>query len=493
MTKKILSVNLIILFIFLTASYVFPQETIRVLKISEPSDKAKNKLLFNFPHLKKIVEEFNLGKDTADIELTDLSGMVLAELGRNKKGTVKWKGKVKGDQLLVKIKKDKFDEVVSRVREENVIKPGFMIQASDSRKEMSRSQEYGKRTNYMESKTILGTCEITFVTTPDIAVTLKQPINVPPGKELRNDVTITVENKGTVTAENFTVELVLSRDTKFPDQPATYSANFKEDTLLEGGKETVASLKPGEKITVNMKGSLKVPEDTTPGRYYLAAIADPEKKINEISKVNNKDVRFFLVSLPAPARMTLDIPDAYLVYKPAAFNAAVFSKGVPISATKEWRKCMIRPYVHQVKHWAWEGFFWEVDTLDKAVWRITGAKFCKKGGSAKEVKVKVEVTGGSKVAPPSQFIIRLPDTKLEYEPVAQKFRIITASYQIATASLWKCIKLQNHIYQMQHELWTDFFWEVDTFRNKVTKITGGKLGKQGGGTPTSLDITLKVN
>lgn len=491
MNKKSLSFFLSIILICLFTLHSFPQEEIRVLGIQLPEDDSKT-LLFNLQHLEKIAEGFNLKNEPAELELTYLDGSMITELGKNKKGSVKWRGKVHNDMVEVKIDKDKFDGVAERIKASDGMRPGLMVQAFISKKQMSRHQEYGKRTKYLETKTILGSCEITFLISADLHVTLKQPLDVAPGASLKKDISVTLVNKGTVAAENFAVELVLSSDTQFPDGPVAFSETFKEDCLLEDGRAMIDRLEPGKTISVDLPGTLKIPDNTEPGRYYLSAIADPEKKVNETSRVNNRDVRYFLVTAPLPKRISVEIPDTYLEYHPAKFGLTVYAGGVPISGPKEWRKCMLRPHIHQIKHWAWEGYHWEVDTVDRSVWHITGANFCKKGGSAKEVKVNVEVNGGSKVSPPSKFVLNLGATLLTYEPAERKFRLNTVSNQIAYPPFWKCVRLQNHIYQMQHELWKNYYWEVDTFRNKVTKVTGGKLGEQGGGTEEPVNVKVTV-
>lgn len=489
MKKQILPVVFIIIFI-LSAASILAEGNFKLVKIEEPPGGSKNKLLFHLEHIKEIVSGLDSQDISADIQFTDLDGLPLATLGTIKKGQVKWGHKViDGKSLLVKFKKSDFPVIRSKIKEKSM-RPGFMVQVRFSKKKMSKDQTYGEKTQYVETTTILRSTEITFMGLPDLAVKVKYPIDVRPGQALAKAVSVTVENKGTTAAGKFNVELVLSSDLQIPAEPASYSKNFKEDVLLEGGRETVEALEPGERLTLDLKGPLKLPPDTPPGRYYLATVIDADKKIGELNEENNKEVRFVMISVPEPKRLVLEIPDTYLTYRPANFALKIVSHGALFSDGKDWRKCMIRPYLHQLKHVGWEGFLWEVDTADRSVWQVKGVKFCKKGGTAKEVKMKMEVKGGSKTTPPSQFILKLSDTRMEYEPAAGKFRILVSQNQVAYVALWQFFKIKSHIYQLKHSLWADF-WEIDTFRKQVRRIQGGAFGKEGG-TPTLLDVKLII-
>jgi hypothetical protein len=491
MKKSIIAIGVSIFLFTLFAFPAFSQVSgAKLLKIETPTS-GKNKLLFNLDHLEKIVEAFNLKENSAAIELTDMDGVVLAVLGKIKKGKVKWSHKVvDGKSLLVKFNKDEYQLVLGKVKEK-ALRPGLIVQAGDTKKEMSTDQEYGKKTRYIESKTVLGSFEITFAESPDLAVMVKYPIKAAPGEALHKDVSITVENKGTVASGEFSVELVISSDIKIPTAPAAYSETYKDDSLLEGGKATVASIKPGEKTIVPLKGPLKIPPDTEPGRYYLAAVVDPEGKIEELREDNNRDVRFIMVELPAPNKLTVELPETQLIYLPKGFVISVMYEGMQISDTREWRKCMIRPYVHQIKHAAWEGFFWEVDTDDRSLWQVYGINFCKKGGKATEVKLKVAVEGGSKNVPPKRFTLKMTDAHLEYEPASGRFKVLSHDNQIVYIPHWQSIRKKPHIYHFKHQLWGDFFWVIDTFKKQLRKVTGVQFG-QDGGNEEVLKAVIKV-
>jgi hypothetical protein len=465
------SVFLVVLLsgIFWFSTSITAADCLKLLKIEEPA-KGKNKLNFYVEHVKAIVEGFNLEGVSADIEFTDLEGTVLATLGKVKDSKIEWIEKVvKGTFLEVKFDKSQYSMVLEKVKEK-AMKPGFRVQ--------------------------LGTgqgCEITFAELPDLTVRIKYPINASPGEALAKEFSLTVENKGAVEAKDFNVQLVISSDVEIPFQPAAYSENFQEDALLEGGQSTVASIKPGESLTVSLPGPLKIPADTSPARYYLGALVDPEKKIEELDEENNLEKGFIMILVPAPKRISFEIPDVQLVYQPAGFSLKIVTQGTELSDGKDWRKCSVRPYIHQIKHHTWEDFFWEVDTLDRSVWQVTGINFCQKGGTAKEVKMPVEVTGGSRTTPPLRFTLTLTDTRLEYEPEEGKFRIIAFGNQMVYAPMWRIFKLKSHLYQLKSISWSDFYWEVDTFKKEVRQVSGGNFGQTGvGGSVKVLDVKLNV-
>jgi hypothetical protein len=231
--KKSIFLTVLVLSIFLFSTQITGTNCLKLLKIEEPG-KGKNKLDFHLEHVKAIVEGFNLEGVSADIEFTDLAGTVLATLGKVKDRSIKWSHKVvKGTILQVKFDKANYPLVLEKVKEKSMT-PGFRVQ--------------------------LGTgqgCEITFAELPDLTVRMKYPINASPGQALAKEFSLTVENKGAVEAKDVNVQVVISSDTQIPLQSAAYSENFQEDALLEGGQSTVASIKPGESLTVSLPGPLK--------------------------------------------------------------------------------------------------------------------------------------------------------------------------------------------------------------------------------------------
>ena len=494
--KKII---FLIIFAFFLSTLTLTAGSLKLLNIQIPNDK--NKLYFSLDDLQTIIDEMKVeDEDMAVIKFTDFSGIVLADLGKMKKGKIKWNFKTEGDKFLkVKFKGDIYDIVAEKVKAKSV-SPGFQVQVIplvfDIRSTHGKiKQSFEKSGKYDENLDAMKICEVTFGKTMDLAAELEYPIEVSPGDELGGRVTVKVQNKGTNPVGEFTVELVLSTDTKIPVQPGTYSDTFVEDMLLQGGRQKVESLEPGETKTLKPEGPLKIPADTPPGRFYLGVVMDPENKVQETAEDNNVFTKFIMISFPAPKVVTLELPDMELIYLPKTFDVKVMCQGAEFSDGRDWRKCQIRSYIHQLKEVGWEEkFHWEVDTLERGVWRINDAVFCKRGGVGQEAKLlKMEVTGGSKTVPPSKVVLKLTDARLRYEPASGKLELLTVGDQIAYIPFWSVARIQSHIYQFKYNTWNDFFWEVDTFKKEVTRITGGIFGKEGGtAAPVPITVTTEI-
>lgn len=491
MKKRVLFAIIVLFF----TTQAFTQTNLKFLKIEVPTEKkAKNRLLFNVENIEKILRDVLSQDVTANIKFTDLYGNILATLGRMKNGKIKWDHKVVDEtSILVKLKKSDYSMVLDKVKEKSR-NPGFQLQVIEVKFDILSTkgkiaQSFEKKAKFMEAESAMKIYDITFAEFMDLSADMTYPIKAVPGEELGKRVSVRVENEGTNPARDFNVELVLSSDTQIPVKPASYSENFNEDMLLKDGRKTVELLNPHKDITLSFDGSIKIPDDTPPGRYYLGAVIDPENKIEELNEKNNAYVKFIVISYPVPKRFILTMPETHLIYEPQSFGLKIEYQGVPLSEGKDWRKCRLKPYVQQLKHISWKDFHWEIDTVERGVWKVTGVKFCTKGGTGKEIVMKMKVQGGSRLQPPYRITLGLSETRLEYEPTTHRFKLLTFGCPIVYIPFWKFARIEAHLYQFKHNLWKDFFWEVDTFKKEVTRISGGNFGKKGG-TPASLDINV---
>jgi hypothetical protein len=492
--KKLILFIIIVLFF---SVHAFSQGNLKFLKIEVPTEgKTKNRLLFDLEDIKKMLDELKLEELSANINFTDLGGYSLATLGKIKKGKIDWSHKIVDEKsLLVKFKKDDYSMVIDKVKEKSR-NPGFQIQIVEVKFDILSTKRkldryVAEKAKFKEAEDAVSIYEITFAEFMDLTADMKYPIKATPGEELGKKVSVKVKNKGTNAAKNFNVELVLSSDNQIPVKPAPYSENFSEDILLKDGRKSVELLNSGEDITLSFDGSIKIPADTPPGRYYLGAVIDPENKIEEINKKNNIFARFIIISLPAPKRLILNMPDTHLIYEPESFGLKIECLGVTLSEGKDWRKCRLKPYVQQLKHISWKDFHWDVDSIERGVWKVKGLKFCTKVGKGEEIKMKMEVKGGSRLRPPYRITLGLSKTQLEFEPSTHRFKLSTFGCPIVYIPFWKVARIEANLYQFRHTLWKDFYWEVDTFKKEVNRITGGQFGKKGG-TSTSLDINVTV-
>lgn len=122
---------------------------------------------------------------------------------------------------------------------------------------------------------------------PDLKISIKCPGSARAGQELGTSIKVFVTNAGNKPAFNFAVDLILSKDTNIPVKFANFTPNFVEDCLLQGGREHIKVIKPGQTIPVKLNGNNKIPADTPTGLYHLGAVVDPGNKVRESNERNN--------------------------------------------------------------------------------------------------------------------------------------------------------------------------------------------------------------
>ena len=438
------------------------QEEPKLLRVKETS--AANMLLVNAVDLEKIVTDFMLGEIAADIELVDKGGAVTVPLAVWKKGKIKLEAKTNAEGFMtIALVDPGYGQILEKVRNPNP-KSGYQVVARAS-----------KAVNVIKSR------DIYFAEFPDLVIKLKFPVAVKPGKPMGGDLGVLIENRGTTPSAQFNIKLVISSDTQIPAQPGPVSKTFKEDTVLENAELVIPQLNGGESMEMAFPGPVAVPTDTSPGKYYLAALADPEGKIAELNRDNNQDIGFFLITAPVPKSFTIELPETQLIYYPNANMLNIECQGAEFSTGKDWRNCRMRSDIYQIKHVNWpETLHWAVFTLERRVYEIRGVDFCKFGGSPRQVPIRVEVRGGSQTAPPSQFILKFTQAKLTYQPAERKIQLTTNGLPIDYLPFWRAYQVEPHLYQLKYNYWTDFYWEVDTYKKQITQVTGSEMDKKGG-------------
>ncbi|MCK4834985.1 MAG: hypothetical protein KAT17_00020, partial [Candidatus Aminicenantes bacterium] len=343
------------------------------------------------------------------------------------------------------------------------MEPGYQILLSDA-----------------NTQVVLKGYKITFCELPDLIVDLTYPVKIVPGQALKEDLSITVKNNGALMAKNFDLDLILSKDQHVPLKKAPYMEVFQEDGLLKNGRKTISLLKPGEKQIMRLADPVIIPKNIPPGKYYLSAIIDSGNAIKEFNENNNIFMGFIIVNVREPRKITLDLVNTELIFEPSSYGLQILSHGIMLSDGKDWRKCRIKAYLYQIKHVGWKDIHWEINTIDRGVWEISGAQFCKTGGKAAEMKIKMEVSGGSKFTLPARFKLSLPKTKIIYEPATKKMSALSSGNQIIYIPFWKVCKLGPQIYQFKNAIWKNFFIEVNTQEKKVYRVSNGHFCKAGG-------------
>ncbi len=470
--KKILLLIISLNLLFLSS---LPANTSELLKIDLPSDelKAKRRLLINSEQVQIIIKEYLIESVAANIEFIDKNAKVLAKFGKIKKGKIIWNFKLIDKKFLqVKFNKENYATLLAKIKEKS-IKPFYELALTNPK-----------------SNAIIKSYDIIFSEFAELTVNIKHPGSLSPGEELNQKITVSIENKGKAEAKDFTVDIVISSDFKIAYQPAVESNTFKDDMLLKNGRIKIESLKAGETKTLSFLDPVIIPVDLAPRQYYLGAIIDADNKIIEPDKENNIFSGFLMITVPAPKKITVDLSDAKLLFQPKGYAFKIVTQGITVSDGKEWRRCKMKANIYQFQHASWKDFHWEIDTMERSLWRVQGAKFCKSGGKAKRIKARIMVIGVSRNAPPHSVTIHLPKTQMEFIPQTRKFLITTFDARISHIQLWQTCSPVSHLYQFKHNYWKDYYWEINIMKNTLNQVTGKTLCRTGG---TQKTLKLKVN
>jgi hypothetical protein len=469
------SIRLFMILFFL-GCFLFPDEkNASFLKVEQPSVKeGKYRLLFNLNQIEAIINTYNLQGVNGFVEFADSKDLVQARLGKIENGKIVWIPKIFDNEfLLVKFHRSYYKDIVEKIEEKSK-KPGFQILLSDAK-----------------TQVVLKGFEITFCEMPDLIVELSYPVKISSGLPLKDEIAITVKNNGALAAKGFELDLVISRDKNIPLQKASASELFQEDGLLKNGRITIDHLDPGEKKSIQLSEPVMIPQNTPPGKYYLSAVIDPGNVIDEFNEDNNIFMGFMIVEYKEPKKIILELINTEIKFNPSTYGLQVVNNDIILSDGKDWRKCRIKAYLYQFTHVGWKDHHWEISTLERGVWEIYGGQFCKTGGKAKELKITVNVRGGSKIALPISFSLILPKTEIIYEPSTKKMKATSFGNQIIYIPFWKVCKVSSHIYQFTNNIWTDFYLEVNTQEKKAYRVTNGHFCKSGG-TQESLPIQVKI-
>jgi len=468
--KKTMLTAWMALFVALSAA---AQSGSRVLPMTLPDDATDGALHIDLQQLESLSVELATGLPEVEIALLDDRDALLVKLGRVRGGKCKWSHKPRGGSLVVGLA------------------AGVRQQLAESIAARSPRPGYKLATFEQATHRVLGSVPVAFSDFADLSVQLQYPIQVAPGQDLGPALSVQLENLGSAAARDIVLEIVLSGDDRVPRRSAPVADSYAEDSLLAGGRETVPLLEPGQKLAVTFRGPLRLPDDLPADKSYLAVVADPGDLIAELSEENNIHSGFILNNVPEPKSFTLEMPDTQLHFEPASYDFLIESAGSPLSDGKDWRRCCMKPSVYQIKQAAWDGFFWEVDTAGRQSFEIRGAEFCKPGGSDRSLGIKVKVQGGSLTSPPTRFTLELSQTTMRFEPAARKFELLAHGRPIFHLPFWKACKLKSYLFQVRCTLWQEYYWQVDTYRRTVSRISGGTFGSEGG-TATQLPLTVLV-
>lgn len=195
---------------------------------------------------------------------------------------------------------------------------------------------------------------------------------------------------------------------------------------------------------------------------------------------------FLLAATPAgaqqtgePDRFAVELPELVLVYQPGGGQPQLSAGGTVLSYGSRWEVRRIHPYLYQLRHESWDDLFWEVNTSRRHVFSVRNATFGQLGGDDERLDAAVRPDGNPE--DPVRFTLRFQDAVLIHSPARGRTQISSGGSGIVSrGENWEVRQLKSYLYHLRHRVWRDFFWQVNTSRQEVYRVTGGDFGELGG-------------
>lgn len=175
---------------------------------------------------------------------------------------------------------------------------------------------------------------------PDLTVSILAPSTVIPGTQLGRRFYIQVKNQGLGSAENISLDIIISADKINLMRPSPYK---RLDQYLRHWERSIRELKAGESTNVFFPGNNKIPDKAPPGKYWLAAAVDRANTIDETSEKNNLAVHDLLIvaNIQDVIQHHFGCPTAELDISGQGFGTTAGSKQVylganPASSVLNW-------------------------------------------------------------------------------------------------------------------------------------------------------------
>jgi hypothetical protein len=82
----------------------------------------------------------------------------------------------------------------------------------------------------------------------------------------------------------------------------------------------------------------------------------------------------------------------------------------------------------------------------------------------------------------TNYILRLPDAYIVYEPSGDIFQIASLGTVLSYGRGWERRQVKPYLFHIRHQSWKNYFWKVNTSRREVYLVWGGLFGRIGSGT-----------
>lgn len=82
--------------------------------------------------------------------------------------------------------------------------------------------------------------------------------------------------------------------------------------------------------------------------------------------------------------------------------------------------------------------------------------------------------------PPQRFFLDFSDAYLSFRMNTQSIQIIAEKNVLSYGSDWEKCQLKPYLFHIRNKVWKDFYWQVNTSKKEVYKVTGGTFCKIGG-------------
>lgn len=166
-----------------------------------------------------------------------------------------------------------------------------------------------------------------------------------------------------------------------------------------------------------------------------------------------------------PSRFTLNFDDAYLIFMPGSLSMQIIAENNVLSYGEDWEIKQLKPYLFHLRLRSWQGFYWQLNTSRKEVYRVRNNQFGTLGGDQNKLPITVTSSG-------SNFKLLFSNAYLVYVPNSGTLQIAAEGNVLSYGSNWTAIQKKPYLYHLKKNSWQGFFWQVNTSRKELYMIRG---------------------